>query len=160
MSAAYLTKWPEERVLAYFWMMVHADADRLALLKQLTAVAIERPADWDRAGQRAAATPMTRASAICFSCLTGDRRLYWHHIIAIQHGGSTCINNLVSICLACHARVHPWLNAEQPNQERRRTGNWVRVGDMIRRMGNDGADLNEAATEAHAESQAPRVPAV
>lgn len=103
MSQPYLTTWSEERVLAYFWTMVHADADRVALLKQISGVAIERPDDWDRAGERAAATPKTRATTICFSCFTGDRRLYWHHVIAIQHGGSTCLRNLVPICLRCHA---------------------------------------------------------
>jgi hypothetical protein len=161
MSAPYLTKWSEDRVLAYFWTMVHADADRIALLKQISGVKIERPDDWDRAAQRAMAPPQTRATTICFSCFTGDRRLYWHHVIAIQHGGSTHLQNLVPICLKCHAMVHPWLDVSGPSEERRRrTGNWTRVGDMIVKMAEEGTDLHEAAKEAHAESQTPRVPRV
>lgn len=159
MSAPYLTKWSEDRVLAYFWTMVQAGADRIALLKQISAVAIERPEDWDRAEQRAAATPKTRA-AVCFGCLTGERRLYWHHVIAVQHGGCTRLLNLVSICLACHAKVHPWLDVSRPFEERRGVGGWVRVGEMIVQMHDEGVNLNDAAKEAHAESQAPRVPRV
>lgn len=155
----YTSTWSEERVLAYFWMMVHADADRIALMKQLSAVAIARPDDWDRAAQRAMAPPTTRATTICFSCFTGDRRLYWHHIIAIQHGGSTRLQNLVPICLNCHAMVHPWLDASRPG-ERRRTSYWKPVGDMIVTLENEGPDIHEAQPDTSAEPATPRVSAV
>lgn len=157
MSAPHVTSWSEDRVLDYFWMMVNADADRLALLKQISAVALQRPDDWDRAAERAAATPKRRADT-CFSCLTGDRRLYWHHVIAIQHGGSTCAMNLVPICLRCHATVHPWLDISRPSEEARRTGYWKQVGDMIVRL--EDVNLYDAAKEAFAEPKASRVPPV
>lgn len=159
MSVVYVATWTEDQVLGYFWTMVNAGADRMALLKQLSPVVIQRPDDWDRADQRAAATPKGRADT-CFSCLTGDRRLYWHHVLAIQHGGSTRYQNLVPICLKCHAHIHPWLDVSRPFEERRGVGGWTRIGEMLTRMTKEDGPLNDAAEETSAEPTAPRVPRV
>lgn len=32
-----------------------------------------------------------------------------HHIVQLQHGGINSKKNLVSLCDACHADIHPWL---------------------------------------------------
>ena len=34
-----------------------------------------------------------------------------HHIIQIQHGGGNWHINVIGVCEACHAEVHPWLDA-------------------------------------------------
>jgi len=156
--SVYTTTWSEARVLDYFWMMVNADADRIALLQQLAGVAVQRPPDWDRAAERAAPTPRGKAS-ICFSCFTGDRRLYWHHVIAIQHGGSTWPQNFVPICLACHARIHPWLDTSHPERERRGVSSWTRVGDMIVAACEETI-LREETTTADQPAAAPSVRSV
>lgn len=156
MSRVYTTSWSQARVLDYFWMMVREGADRIALLKQVSAVAIQRPSDWDRAAARAATTPKTRVD-LCFACLTGDRRLYWHHIIAIQYGGSTTIQNLVAVCLSCHARIHPWLDVSRPHEERRGTGGWTRVGAMIIKTDET---LHETTKDTDTELPAPKISAL
>ena len=43
----------------------------------------------------------------CFVCL-GQAECR-HHIIALQNGGINSRMNLVSLCNACHAEIHPWL---------------------------------------------------
>lgn len=43
----------------------------------------------------------------CFACPSrADCR---HHIIQLQNGGRNKPDNLVSLCNACHAEIHPWL---------------------------------------------------
>jgi hypothetical protein len=124
MKTVSLTTWDQARVLAYFWTMVRTDCDRLALLRQLSAVAIHRPQEWDRAAVRAEELPSPPVE--CFVCKVRDRRIHWHHVIQVQHGGSSEMVNLVGLCGRCHARVHPWLvDALTP---RRR---WIRVRELI-----------------------------
>lgn len=131
----YVAQWPEESILAYFWEMVREDADRLALLEQLATVAVQRPDDWSPEAIRQehdAAKYDGGQAERCFCCRTGDRRLYWHHVIAIQHGGSNSGHNTVPVCLRCHGTVHPWLNANKPDRKR---GGWSSVADLMAEAG-------------------------
>lgn len=112
----YVTKWPEDRVLDYFRTMVAVGVDRIALLQQLSAVVIQRPDDWDQVDvRRQTRRPFLRFWD-CFGCLARDRKLYFHHVIWVAHGGSAIIDNLVPICLKCHARIHPWLPSERAGE--------------------------------------------
>lgn len=104
----YVTTWDEGRMLDYFWRMVREDADRIALLRQLSGVALERSSDWDYWSVRQQTTWDIRAGD-CFACKRRDDRLTWHHVIWVKHGGSNRPVNLVALCQACHRRVHPWL---------------------------------------------------
>lgn len=47
-------------------------------------------------------------------CFTGCGRVaeVAHHVIQIQHGGADISENKVPLCAACHADVHPWLEAD------------------------------------------------
>jgi hypothetical protein len=136
---AYLSKWPEERILEYFRYMTRQDADRLALLQQLAVVAVERPDEWSPLAVRQEHEATARQSADkCFCCRTGDRRLYWHHIVAIQHGGSNAWDNLVPICKRCHAAIHPWMDGE--GQDKRRTS-WRSIAAIVE--DSFGADVPE-----------------
>ena len=44
----------------------------------------------------------------CWACnIWAD--VFTHHIVQLQHGGWNHPRNLVRICRACHAAIHPWL---------------------------------------------------
>lgn len=132
-AKVYVSQWPEEKILAYFRTMVREDADRLALLAQLAAVAVRRPDDWSPEAVREehdATKYRGYSSDKCFCCRTGDRRLYWHHVIAIQHGGSNVWDNKVAICLRCHGTIHPWLDAAKPDPKKRR-GGMASMADVV-----------------------------
>lgn len=128
----HVTTWDEERVLDYFWAVVRDDGDRLELLKQLADVALERPSDWDLGAIRVAfaGVRQTLMAEACFCCKTTERRLYWHHVIQVQHGGSNTPRNVVGICHACHRRIHPWL--EPPTSYENKRG-WTAVRDIVLR---------------------------
>jgi hypothetical protein len=132
----YKTRMDENDVLDYFWLMTRdAEVDRIALLKQIAGVALSRPSGWDEWQIRQEMGSVTRnrfhekgrirlESERCFCCLTEDRRVYWHHIIQVQHGGSNTPRNLVTLCHRCHRSVHPWLPA--PNTLEQRGFVWLR----------------------------------
>lgn len=131
--AINISAWPEDRILAYFWTMVREDADRLELLSQIAVVAVRRDEDWSREQIREEHDATKRhASTVrqCFCCRTGDRRLYWHHVIAIQHGGSNALHNKVAICLRCHATVHPWL--EDKADPRPKRSSWMSMHELLK----------------------------
>lgn len=132
-SVLYVATWPEESILAYFWDSVRAGTDRTALLRQLAPVVVKRPPEWSSADVRLEHEQgkHPRQPDRCFACRTGDRRLYWHHIIAIQHGGSNDDHNQVAICLRCHADVHPWLEPNDPNQRRRRPHDFHSISEIM-----------------------------
>jgi hypothetical protein len=137
--SAYVSVWPQDRILDYFRFMVGEDADRIDLLRQLADVAVKRPDDWSPLEIRREHEATARESAQrCFCCRTGSRRLYWHHIVAIQHGGDNNRRNLVAICLRCHAAVHPWMDGSKPDKRR---GSWSSprdvMGDMLRAAPKD-----------------------
>lgn len=67
----------------------------------------------------------------CFTCRSGERHLYWHHVLQVQHGGSNHPRNFVRICALCHKRVHPWLPMPDTMENRR---GWVLIGDYMRHV--------------------------
>jgi len=131
--ATYTSRMAETDWLDYFWTLARVDADRLLLLEQCAAIAVSRPADWDRAGIRTgmSLTTVRLTADACFVCRSAERHLYWHHIIQVQHGGSNDPRNFVRICHACHRRLHPWLPAPTSLENRR---GWVAVRDFASRV--------------------------
>lgn len=136
----YVTEWPQERVLAYFWLAARDLDCRLDALMQLAMVRVKRSEDWDRAAVRAVRMPPSPLE--CFACATRNRLLYWHHVVAVQHGGDSDRRNLVAICLRCHGRIHPWLEP-RPGQERH---GWTSVREVLTqgKWINDAGQIIEA----------------
>jgi hypothetical protein len=141
----YTTRWDEDMVLAYFWEAAREwDVDRIALLKQIADVRLERPSDWDRRAIRAQLdmlrdqwrgnqpkSPIFQVDMeACFACLNKERRLYWHHVVTVQHGGSSQPRNIVPLCHVHHQAVHPFL--PDSNSVENRYG-WTQVGHMATR---------------------------
>ena len=124
MADVYVSRWPEEQILDYFWSMVGEGANRLALLQQLSGVAVERPATWNTADVRARAAQLTLTADACFACSHQERRLFWHHVIEVQHGGSSSPRNMAALCFECHQAIHPWLTAPLASST------WTSVADL------------------------------
>jgi len=121
----------EWSILAEFWRQVYEGGDRLDLLQHMTHVHIARPPDWDQAAiRRAHETGVAKFGYACFSCLNADRRIYVHHIIEIQHGGSNHPRNRVPLCFRCHHHLHPWL----VEPEGGRHDGWELLADIVRRV--------------------------
>lgn len=120
----------EIHLLNVFWSKVAAGEDRLELLGILAQITIERAPDWNQAAIRAAAAQHALTAECCFGCQTHDRRLYWHHVIQIQNGGSNYLRNRVAICLRCHSTIHPWLPANRPGEQK--GGEWWSLADVLR----------------------------
>jgi hypothetical protein len=121
----------EAVLIELFWWYVKSGADRLELLKLYAVQPVTRSADWNDANIRADATARAaRLSADqCFSCGTGDRRLYWHHVVQVQNGGSNHPRNFVAICYRCHAAIHPWLPPDRKGEQR--GGEWWSFRDGL-----------------------------
>lgn len=121
----------EANYLDALWATKDAHQDRrLALLKRLASVVIPRDATWDYAAIRVADPPHDLEHG-CFVCRSRDWRLYRHHVIQLQHGGSNSVRNVVSLCHAHHRAVHPWLRPVTSWE--RRTG-WVSVAELAATM--------------------------
>jgi hypothetical protein len=107
---------PEEYALMYFWQLTRNDMPPLEALELFTHVKIPRGMDWDYHALRREHQAFQRSGVLhkanCFACEV-KTRLFWHHIIELQHGGSNHYRNRVSLCYACHRRLHPWL-ADHP----------------------------------------------
>lgn len=148
--SVHLSKWDEARILEYFrFAMRQEDVDRVALLRQLAGVAVQRSVDWSPALVRAEHVAGERKMADrCFCCRTGDRRLYWHHVIAIQHGGSNVRDNLVPICLRCHAAVHPWMDGAKPDRRRTSWSSPLQIFGDIDQTLPEGYGLGELVAAA------------
>jgi hypothetical protein len=130
--SVHVTKLLEEQVLDYFWAaQADAEVDRLQLLKQLAVVAIARPHEWDAVAVRRACANDNLEADRCFSCRSDDRRLYWHHVIEVHHGGSNSPRNRVALCFRCHQVIHPWLQPWPGD-----LGPWVRVGEIVEAIAN------------------------
>lgn len=144
------TTWPEERVLDYFYVMSRdLGVDRMALLKQLSDVALERPREWDRTAVRLAmaGVKLQLTADGCFCCYSREWQLVWHHIIQVQHGGSSAPRNVVAICVRCHRTLHPWL---EPVTSADHRWGWTRLGDLAKRA----LDKLTAAWDAKAKARA------
>lgn len=129
-AAPYFSKYQEEQWLDFFWQSVHAHVDRADVLRKLAGVQLATPGRSERLAIRFA----FRGVAVwrhrgdqCFCCFHMDRRLAWHHIIQVQHGGSNSARNMVPLCQWCHQRVHPWLEIRP---EKRRT-TWASIQEIV-----------------------------
>lgn len=45
----------------------------------------------------------------CMACPSGSASVEVHHIVWIKNGGTNREENLITLCLPCHDREHPWL---------------------------------------------------
>lgn len=122
----------ETRALEAFWQLNELVVNRPEILRVFARVVIVRAPDWDYADVRRRGCELALSAEICFCCCTAGRRLYWHHVIQVQHGGSNAPRNLVHICHRCHAAVHPWLDAD-------REGERVVEDSGFRHIAGDGA---------------------
>jgi hypothetical protein len=112
---ARLSATSEDAALAFFWMMNAKVDDRLGLLFVLGQVVINRPASWDRAVVRRdhlAAWADHASLPACYGCGSHEK-VYLHHIIGVQHGGSNGRRNQVALCFRCHQYLHPWLTDQR-----------------------------------------------
>lgn len=115
---ARLSRLEEPWILSYFWLLVKKDADRRELLELLTHVIVQRPPKWNPAAIRRdhdasiATFGIGGLERACFVCRTTARRLYVHHVVEVQHGGSNDPKNRVALCFPCHQHLHPWLETE------------------------------------------------
>lgn len=101
--------------LARFWthcnMLDMSHSERLARLQAFSEIIISEPERHARRFQRNRFVHgFCRRGKVCFGC--GRWARIRHHIIQIQHGGSNAKENIVSLCAACHAEIHPWLKPE------------------------------------------------
>ena len=122
----------EQDVLDYVYQMArNPDVDRIALLKQIADVAIERPSNWDGGVIREHARKAQRRlyGWRCFCCRTEARSVYWHHVVQVQNGGSNTPRNMLTLCARCHRDIHPWLPA--PTSIENRGFAWI--GDFAGR---------------------------
>lgn len=129
--------WTEDQSIAY--LRRHEVWERPAALAVLAEVEIARPPDWDREAQRVV-PPMTYDEG-CFVCLSLARRLYWHHVVWVSHGGSNDRWNLVKLCHEHHRGVHPWLPPSTTWEER----GFVSMMDITSRMLDKVADAGSFA---------------
>jgi hypothetical protein len=132
-GVAHVTRLDEQQVLDYVYQMArNPEVDRIALLKQVADVALNRPSEWDASSvrQAMAGVKVTLSGERCWCCRTEARRVYWHHIIQVQNGGSNTPRNMTLLCARCHRDVHPWL-AKPDTWENR---GFTLVGDWMRRV--------------------------
>lgn len=53
---------------------------------------------------------IARDSGLCLCC--GGAGAHIHHVIFRSHGGGNAPNNLMSVCVRCHGKIHGY---EMPN---------------------------------------------
>lgn len=120
----------EAVALQVFWYHADRGEDRLELLKYFAKQTIERIDGWDRTEIRHKHESQHLAIAdACFSCLTQNRKLYWHHVISIDHGGSNYTRNRLAVCYRCHAQIHPWLPPDRKDETR--GGEWWNPAEIF-----------------------------
>lgn len=120
----------EHELLDVFWYRVSQGEDRLKLLREFASYVVDRPPDWDKSAIRADAMAHPIKAEHCFVCLNGDRRLYAHHVIQIQHGGSNTVRNRLVICYRDHASIHPWMPPTRRGEDLR--GEWWALDEIGR----------------------------
>lgn len=147
MHAAAIHAHIELLLLELFWQYVERGEDRLELLKLYAAQPVSREQDWNRQAVRDEASTITLDAHGCFCCRTEDRRLYWHHVVQVQHGGSNSPRNRVAICYRCHALIHPWLPKNRKGEEL--AGEWWSLSDVaedLQRRETSLGDVTERAS--------------
>lgn len=128
----------ESDVLDYVRWLLHQPGvyheERLSVLKQCADIKLERPSNWSLSRIRtemAAMVATFHRPDQCFICRCRGYRLYWHHIIQVQHGGSNVPQNFVAVCHKCHQRIHPWLPEPTSLEE---IGAPIHIADALRKM--------------------------
>lgn len=135
----------EADVLTAFWAVCrHDDADRLELVRQLSTVTVRTAPDWSPKRVRAEFKERPYPAAGCFTCYRRDRRLAWHHLVTIDHGGSNGIWNLVALCHTCHRRIHPWLEQEPDDG-----GWWMSTESLVKNLLTPGAFKQAPRTQVY-----------
>jgi hypothetical protein len=125
----------EHQALHTFWTLcANPVVDRLQTLRAFSEIAIVRPPGWDfdavRRDSHVKTATVTLTASTCFVCGSTfadsqyERRVHWHHVIQIQHGGSNTLRNRVALCPVCHHEVHPWLPPT------RRVRGWFSFGEV------------------------------
>lgn len=96
-------------VLRQFWSRVKDNREpRLSLLKEYAKKKIApSPISLDEMRQNFKAEG--RRFLGCFACGSRGVDTVRHHIIQLQYGGPNTTHNVVNVCDACHAAIHPWL---------------------------------------------------
>ena len=132
---ARLSEMGELSALNYFWLMIREGATPITMLTWLSQVVLTRPVDWDKAVIRQIHERGSGRSCVgrdqCFGCCNTTARLYLHHVIEIQNGGSNAMRNLVPLCFACHKTLHPWLTVEPTPK---RGEGFIQLRDVIHAM--------------------------
>ena len=94
--------------LTEFWRRVNDGEARLPLLLEFS-LRIVGPS----LGRPRAKTHRLPLGKPCWACRRGQG-WHRHHVIQVQYGGVTTRHNLVVLCVACHAEIHPYLPVEVP----------------------------------------------
>lgn len=129
MKAVYLSRMAEPQWLSYFWECARDEqVDRLELLQKMASVAVSKYAvPKVREDSVLERRNVQRFAQGCFVCKVRARTMVWHHIIQVQHGGSSHLLNQVELCQPCHAKVHPWLVPHVTT-----AGGWTSAGELTR----------------------------
>ena len=99
-------------LLDEFWTRHAAGEDRLALLVEYAAIRVGNQTAETRGKRRERFSRSHRRGnepGPCWCCETQVEFRERHHIIQIQHGGTSRPDNIVSVCKRCHKAIHPWL---------------------------------------------------
>lgn len=98
-----------------FWDEVEESTPviRLAVLLRTARLRVDGDGDGEpqhlvRSARRHARGTAPPQVSLCWVC-EQPRRLRWHHVIQLQHGGSNHPRNRVPICDEDHAYIHPHL---------------------------------------------------
>jgi len=142
-SRVHRTTLTEAQVIDYFWAACRAGAERLPLVQQLAVVAVPTAPSWSAKAVREAFVARPYPETGCFICFHRDRKLAWHHIIAVDHGGSNGLWNTVPVCHVCHRRIHPWLE-EEPD-----TGSWASTDQLVTRLASGRVQLSPDRRQVH-----------
>lgn len=119
----------ERLALGWFWSYSEHFYIRLKMLQTMAYDAIiPRYPTWTNKQARTAPKGLVMARDRCYACLRRDRTLYIHHIIQVQHGGSSTPRNMVAICHECHRKIHPWLDERE---YRVRRSELIPLGDCV-----------------------------
>jgi 5-methylcytosine-specific restriction endonuclease McrA len=107
-----MTTGAEYDVMEAFWAASNDPREpRVALLKRYAELVVGQAIANVREASKVERRHYRPPSTECFGCRWSPRdvQFIWHHVIQVQHGGSSSLWNQVPLCRDCHALVHPWL---------------------------------------------------
>lgn len=65
------------------------------------------PPNWDELRRQV----YQRDKHRCANCRRADGPLHAHHIVPLRRGGTNTLTNIVTVCAACHALIHPHMRS-------------------------------------------------